>query len=128
MYGYFDDSVIYLTQGNHLELAIEVRNEETGEVIELEEGDYILFTVENKNHRTVIQRKLTMADADPETKAVNCVISASDTVSLPTGEYPFDCLYVTGGDNATTFIKSSIVIQKAIGKITDSTEGGVPRD
>ena len=125
MYGYFDDTVIYLTQGNHIELDIEVRDEETGEAIELQNDDYILLTVENKNHKTVFQKKLTIFDVAPGSKAVTCVISAQDTVSLPTGEYPFDCLYVTGGTNATTFIRSSIVIQKAIGKYTDGAEGGV---
>lgn len=124
MYGYFDDSVIYLTQGNTLTLEISLMNQDSGDTVFLENDDYILFTVENQNHKKVIQKKLTVSDMDPETGAVTCTIASSDTVDKPTGEYQFDCLYVTGGDDATTFIRSSIVIQKAIGKYTDSLEGG----
>lgn len=124
MYGYFDDSVIYLTQGNKLQLEISLKDEETGDAIILEGDNYILLTVENQNHKKVIQKKLTSSDTDPETGVVTCTISSSETVNMPTGEYPYDCLYVSGGDDATTFAKSSIVIQKAIGKYTDSFEEG----
>ncbi len=128
MYNLFDTSVLTIYQGNSLELDIYLTDTDTGEPVLLEDDAYVLFTVENKNHQTVIQKKLTSSDYDMELDppAIVCTISVDDTIGLPTGEYLYDCLYVSG-DTATTFVSSSMVVARAIGKYTDmnSIGGGV---
>lgn len=125
MYNLFDTSVLTIYQGNSLELDIYLTDTDTGEPVPIEDDAYVLFTVENKNHDIVIQKKLTSSDYDAELDppAVVCQINVDDTIDLPTGEYMYDCLYVNG-DTAVTFVSSSVVISRAIGKYTDSNSTG----
>lgn len=125
MYNLFDTSVLTIYQGNSLELDIYLTDTDTGEPVPIENDAYVLFTVENKNHDIVIQKKLTSSDYDAELDppAVVCQINVDDTINLPTGEYMYDCLYVNG-DTAVTFVSSSVVISRAIGKYTDSNSTG----
>lgn len=125
MYNLFDTSVLTIYQGNSLELDIYLTDTDTGEPVPIEDDAYVLFTVENKNHDIVIQKKLTSSDYDAELDppAVVCQINVDDTIDLPTGEYMYDCLYVNG-DTAVTFVSSSVVISRAIGKYTDSNPTG----
>lgn len=125
MYNLFDTSVLTIYQGNSLELDIYLTDTDTGEPVPIEDDAYVLFTVENKNHDIVIQKKLTSSDYDAELDppAIVCQINVDDTIDLPTGEYMYDCLYVNG-DTAVTFVSSSVVISRAIGKYTDSNSTG----
>ena len=125
MYNLFDKSVFTIYQGNSMELDIYLTDSETGEYIPLENDAYVLFTIEDKAHNKVIQKKLTSSDYDAELDppAVVCQINVDDTIDLPTGEYMYDCLYVNG-DTAVTFVSSSVVISRAIGKYTDSNSTG----
>lgn len=125
MYNLFDTSVLTIYQGNSLELDIYLTDTDTGEPVPIEDDAYVLFTVENKNHDIVIQKKLTSSDYDAELDppATVCQINVDDTIDLPTGEYMYDCLYVNG-DTAVTFASSSVVISRAIGKYTDSGSTG----
>lgn len=125
MYNLFDTSVLTIYQGNSLELDIYLTETDTGEPVPIEDDAYVLFTVENKNHDVVIQKKLTSSDYDTELDppAIVCQINMDDTIDLPTGEYMYDCLYVNG-DTAVTFVSSSVVISRAIGKYTDSNSTG----
>lgn len=125
MYNLFDTSVLTIYQGNSLELDIYLTDTDTGEPVPIEDDTYVLFTVENKNHDIVIQKKLTSSDYDAELDppAVVCQINVDDTIDLPTGEYMYDCLYVNG-DTAVTFVSSSVVISRAIGRYTDSNSTG----
>ena len=117
MYNIFDPSVITVYQGNALMLEIRLTDPETGHPIPVENDDYILFTVANKNGETVIQKRLTSDNYDPEAELLTCRIDPADTMDLPTGEYAYDCLYVCGQDTPSTFASSVFVIVKSYGKI-----------
>lgn len=129
MYNLFDKSVFTVYQGNSLELDIYLTDSETGECIPLENDAYVLFTIEDMNHNKVIQKKLTASDCEVEGKVpfIACIINAEDTINLITGEYRYDCLYVDGS-SVTTFISSTVVVAKAIGKYTDTTSNGGETD
>jgi hypothetical protein len=116
MYNLFDKQVIFCYQGNSMLIEITLTDTETGEPIPVENDDYVLFTVSNKNNNIVIQKKLTQYDYDSEDECLHCNLDSNETADLPTGEYYYDCLYVCG-TQSTTFISSSLVITKAYGKV-----------
>lgn len=129
MYNLFDKSVLTIYQGNSMELDIYLTDSETGQYIPLENGAYVLFTIEDKNHNKVIQKKLTESNCttEGETSVIVCPINADETINLLTGEYVYDCLYVDGS-SVTTFISSTVVVAKAIGKYTDELVNGGETD
>lgn len=129
MYNLFDKSVFTIYQGNSIELNIYLTDSDTGEYVQLDDGSYVLFTIEDKNHNKVIQKKLTSSDYRPELDppALSCSIEADETINLTSGEYLYDCLYVEG-NSVTTFISSTVVIARAIGKYTDVSENGGEAD
>lgn len=129
MYNLFDKSVFTIYQGNSMELDIYLTDSETGEYIPLENDAYVLFTIEDKAHNKVIQKKLTSSNCiiDGEVPVIVCTIDADETINLVTGEYSYDCLYVDGS-SVTTFISSTVVVAKAIGKYTDTIVNGGETD
>ena len=65
-------------------------------------------------------KELTKDDySAPEDKSVNCVIHPKDTINWKIGEYLYDCLLITDGGEAITFISSTFKLLRALGKITD---------
>lgn len=129
MYNLFDKSVFTIYQGNSLELDIYLTDSETGEYIPLENDAYVLFTIEDRNRNKVIQKKLTASNCETEGEIpfIVCSINAEETMNLITGEYSYDCLYVDGS-SVTTFISSTVVVAKAIGKYTDTIVNGGETD
>lgn len=120
MFNLFDDNRIEITKGNTATIDITPIDDNTGEPIILGKGDYVLFTVKSRNGTKVIQKTLTMDNYDDDSdKSINCDLESSDTSSLLTGEYAYDCLLVTSDGQAVTFISSSLVIKEAIGIYND---------
>lgn len=113
---------IRFTQGNSAVIGITPIDTSTGEPIELELTDKVLFTVKTRYGQTVIQKVLTAEDAD-EDGVLLCSLKPDDTLNLSPGEYEYDCLFVAPGDQAVTFISSKFYLVRAIGKYTD-TNGG----
>jgi hypothetical protein len=129
MYNLFDKSVFTIYQGNSMELDIYLTDYDTGDYIILENDAYVLFTIKDKSGHLIFQKKLTSSDQiteDKETFLV-CTIGADDTLHWITGEYSYDCLYVDGS-SVTTFISSTVVVAKAIGKYTDTIVNGGETD
>lgn len=115
-----DENMIKLTKANSVQIDITPINTESGDPYILAEGDKVLFTVKNRNDETVIQKVLTDADySDVEDASLNCELVPSDTSSLPTGEYKYDCLLLTADGQAITFISSIFILTEAIGMYTD---------
>ena len=129
MYNLFDKSVFTIYQGNSMELDIYLTDSETGECIPLENGAYVLFTIANRHGEKVIQKKLTESNCvtEGEIPFIVCTIDADETINLLTGEYSYDCLYVDGS-SVTTFISSTVVVAKAVGKYTDTPSNGGESD
>ena len=111
----FDPNWIKIVYGNTASISIDLRNPETGEDITLSENDKVIFTVKSKRGAKVIEKFLTVANFDPEdpTKLI-CEISDKET-RLLTGEYFYDCLYVSASGQITTFISSIFQIWHAVG-------------
>lgn len=119
MFDIFDANVIHITRGNSANINITPIDTDEGAPIILYEGDKVLFTVKNAKGETVIQKTLTYENyEDPEDKSLDCEIEPEDTIDLPTGEYQYDCLFLSGSQ-AVTFISSAFIIEKALGVYTD---------
>lgn len=114
------NNIITMTQGNSAIIDITPIDVEKGEPIVLKDGDKILFTIKTDCGVMKLQKELTKDDySDPEDKSVNCVIHPSDTINWKIGEYLYDCLLITDGGEAITFISSTFKLLRALGKITD---------
>ena len=121
----FDPNWIKVTYGNTASISIDLINPETGEDITLSENDKVIFTVKSKRGVKVIEKILTAANLDLEdpTKLI-CEISDKET-RLLTGEYYYDCLYVSAYGQITTFISSIFQIWPAVG-VYDGEPGPTP--
>lgn len=120
----FADNMIVLTRGNSASIEIVPINAETGDPITLSSDDTVLFTVKNRYDETVIQKMMTGPDQSGDgSTSIICDIDPDDTIDLPTGEYKYDCLLVTGDGQAITFISSVFIINNAIGVYTDISGG-----
>lgn len=114
-----DNNRLVITAGNSVIIDITPIDEETGAPIILGENDKVLFTVKSNLGFTKIQKTLTIDNySDPEDTSVNCVLDPDDTIELEPGEYVYDCLLYKD-NNVTTFISSTIRIEKPLGKYTD---------
>ena len=117
------NNIIHLTRGNSMSLTITPISSTTGDVIVLDEGDRVLFTVKTQSGQQFIQKILTRADYDPDGN-LTCAIDASDTIGLAVGEYFYDCLLMRTDNSVSTFISSKLFIEKAAGFYTDLSGGG----
>lgn len=119
MYNLRDTNLIFITRGNSLDIAIGLTDNTTGKPYILQEGDTVLLTVKYHGD-TVIQKVLTKEDyQDPEDTELLCSIEPSETIDLVTGEHEYDCLLVTSGGTANTFVRSTLVVNEAIGTYKD---------
>lgn len=123
MFYLFDDNVIKITRGNSADISITVTDAKTGEPIELDEGDRVVFTAKNPAGVTVIRKELTSNDASEEDPTSLVMSLIPDDTMITTGEYKYDVLYLTQDNQAITFISSTLIILPAIGLYTDT--GGV---
>lgn len=123
MFYLFDDNVIKITRGNSADISITVTDAETGEPIELDEGDKVVFTAKNPAGVTVIRKELTSNDASEEDPTSLVMSLTPGDTMITTGEYKYDVLYLTHDNQAITFISSTLIILPAIGLYTDT--GGV---
>lgn len=111
----FDPNWIKIVYGNTASISIDLKNPDTGEDITLSEHDKVIFTVKSKRGVKVIEKTLTIANLDPEEPTnLLCEISGEET-RLLTGEYYYDCLYVSAHGQITTFISSIFQIWPAVG-------------
>ena len=120
MYDIFGGNVLNIVRGNSAFIDITPTDAETGNPVILENGDKVLFTVKTRRGETVIQKVLTNLDySDPEDYSLNCIIDKDETIDLITGEYRYDCLYMTEAGEAITFISSTLLITEAVGTYKD---------
>lgn len=119
MFDIFDNNVIKINRGNSAVVNITPIDTDTGAPIILSEGDRVLFTVKDLNGESVFQKVLTSENYSGEQDdSLDCEIEPEDTIDLPTGEYQYDCLFLSGSQ-AVTFISSAFIIEKALGVYTD---------
>lgn len=123
-------NAVIMTRGNSVVIDITPINEDDKTPIVLDDGDVVLFTVKNFTNKTVIQKKLTNKDYDGEgDTSLNCILDSADTINLRPGEYNYDCLLLSAGGQAFTFIASRLTIRAAYGiyldakTVIDSGEG-----
>lgn len=110
----FDPNWIRVTYGNTASISIDLKDPVTGDDITLTGNDKVIFTVKSKRGEKVIEKVLTSDDTDPdEPTNVLCNLSSEET-KLVTGEYHYDCLYVSEYGQVTTFIASIFQICEAI--------------
>lgn len=114
---------IWLTRGNSAVIQITPTDESTGDVIILSDTDCVIFTIKNRRNDTVFQKILTHDNYEAGEESISCRIEPEDTINLPTGEYKYDCLYVTADNQAITFIQDIFILTDAYGVYTDA--GGV---
>lgn len=120
----FDGNLITIVKGNSAVIGITVTDTETGDPYILTGDAVVIFTVKNKRGAMVIQKTLTSQDYEEDQQTLECNLSPSDTVTLLTGEYDYDCLLYSESENlAVTFISSNLVIEKAVGLYTDISGG-----
>lgn len=120
----FDGNLITIVKGNSAVIGITITDTETGDPYILTGDSVVIFTVKNKRGEKVIQKTLTPQDYEEDQQTLECNLSPSDTVTLLTGEYEYDCLLYSESENlAVTFISSNLVIEKAVGLYTDISGG-----
>lgn len=120
----FDGNLISVIRGNSAVIGITITDTETGDPYILTGDSVVIFTVKNKRGEKVIQKTLTPQDYEEDQQTLECNFSPSDTVTLLTGEYDYDCLLYSESENlAVTFISSNLVIEKAVGLYTDISGG-----
>lgn len=120
----FDGNLISVIRGNSAVIGITITDTETGDPYLLTGDSVVIFTVKNKRGEKVIQKTLTSQDYEEDQQTLECNLSPSDTVTLLTGEYDYDCLLYSESENlAVTFISSNLVIEKAVGLYTDISGG-----
>lgn len=120
----FDGNLITIIKGNSAVIGITITDAETGDPYILTGDAVVIFTVKNKRGEKVIQKTLTSQDYEEDQQTLECNLSPSDTVTLLTGEYDYDCLLYSESENlAVTFISSNLVIEKAVGLYTDISGG-----
>lgn len=120
----FDGNLISVVKGNSAAIGITITDTETGDPYILTGDTVVIFTVKNKRGEKVIQKTLTFQDYEEDQQTLECNLSPSDTVTLLTGEYDYDCLLYSESENlAVTFISSNLVIEKAVGLYTDISGG-----
>lgn len=120
----FDGNLISVVKGNSAVIGITITDAQTGEPYILTGDAVVIFTVKNKKGETVIQKTLTSQDYEEDEQTLECNLSPSDTVTLLTGEYDYDCLLYSESENlAVTFISSNLVVEKAVGLYTDISGG-----
>lgn len=110
---------INVFQGNTLILDIALQDDETGEPIELIEGDVVIFTVKNRFRKTFIQKIMTVSNYDHQRENLVLTITPADTINMPPGEYFYDCVYITSDGRAYTFISSKFIVDEALGSYKD---------
>lgn len=116
-----DKNALTLTRGNSAIIDITPVNKDDGTPIVLGDGDSVLFTVKNFTNKVVIQKKLTDKDYDDaEDKSLNCILDPADTIDLRPGDYNYDCLLLSAGGQAYTFIASRLTILAAYGTYLDA--------
>lgn len=116
MFDIFDKNIIYIPRGNSVDVLVTPIDDATGSPIVLAEGDSVLLTVASKTGETVITKRLTSANYGEGSQGqLLCSFSPSDTESLQTGEYPYDCLLQMVGGVKVTFVVSSLIITETIG-------------
>lgn len=119
MFG-MNGNAIQLTRGNSAVIQIELTDTETGNAIVLSDGESVLFTVKKLYGNKVMQKTLTASDHDSEDETkLNLILEPDDTIPLVSGEYKYDCLYLTSDGQAVTFISSTLTITEAFGVYTD---------
>lgn len=119
MYNMRDSNLIFITRGNSLDVVIKLTDNSSGESYVLQDGDTVLFTVKYHGD-TVLQKTLTKDDySDDEEPELICSIDPSETISLVTGEYDYDCLIVTANGVVNTFVRSTLIVNEAIGTYED---------
>lgn len=115
-----DNNALVLVRGNSAIIDITPIDEDTKEPIRLGAGDKVLFTIKTPMGTHKLQKTLTSADySDEQDNSLNCIIYPDDTIEWGVGEYLYDCLLVTSGGVAVTFISSTIYIANALGDIND---------
>lgn len=123
MYNLRDSNLIFITRGNSLDIAISLIDNSTGEPYILNDGDSVLFTVKYRGN-PVIKKVLTSADyQSPTDTELLCSIEPQETINLITGEHAYDCLLITAGGIANTFVSSTMVVTEAIGTYQDLSGG-----
>lgn len=116
-----DKNALTLTRGNTAAIDITPINKDDETPIILNDGDSVLFTVKNFTNKVVIQKKLTNKDYDgEEDKSLNCILDPADTINLRPGDYNYDCLLLSAGGQAYTFIASRLTILAAYGTYLDA--------
>ena len=120
MFNISDCNFISLTRGNSAVIQITPTDSNTGDPIILSDTDRVIFTIKNRRNVTVFQKILTANDYEEGSTALSCYMDPDDTIDLPTGEYKYDCLFVTDDKQAVTFIQSIFVLTDAYGVYTDA--------
>lgn len=113
------NNIIRITKGNSAVIDITPIDDVSGDPYILQEHDYVLFTVKNRQAQKIIQKTLTNEDYDEDDTSLNCVIDPEDTIDIRTGEYKYDCLLTTSDGQVITFISSSFIVVEAHGFYTD---------
>lgn len=120
----FDKLLLRITKGNSAEVAITITDTKSGEPISIGPTDTVVFTANDKNGKTVLQKPLTIANLLEDGHTLLLEIEHDETM-LPTGEYPYDIMLVTDDPKKImTFISSTLIIEPAVGLYTDDIGGG----
>lgn len=120
----FDKLLLRITKGNSAEVAITITDTKSGEPISIGPTDTVVFTANDKNGKTVLQKPLTIANLLEDGHTLLLEIEHDETM-LPTGEYPYDIMLVTDDPKKVmTFISSTLIIEPAVGLYTDDIGGG----
>lgn len=101
------DNTIILTKGNTAHICLCPYRDETGEYVELGEGDTIYFTVKSPRGRTYLMKELTSDNCKEEDgeKYVDLTLTPEDTLDLEPYDYLYDVLIVLSNGEAYTFIE-----------------------
>ena len=120
----FDKLLLRITKGNSAEVAITITDTKSGEPISIGPTDTVVFTANDKNGKTVLQKPLTIANLLEDGHTLLLEIEHDETM-LPTGEYPYDIMLVTDDPKKImTCISSTLIIEPAVGLYTDDIGGG----
>lgn len=117
----FEGDTISIIRGNSRIIGIKIDDTESQEPYILQDGDVLLFSVEDRRKNKVIQKVLTANDYgdDPEDPTLNLSLDPVDTIDLLEGSYQYDCLLVMAGGTPVTIVSGAFIIEHAIGTYKD---------
>lgn len=106
---------ISVVRGTTNSFSIEIIDESTSEVYELESGEVIRFGIKKnaEDAQYIVEKEITEADENDE---YSFTLAVSDTANLPFGTYAYDVGLESGNAYYNVIPASDFIVAKAITK------------